>query len=878
MTERNPQVMRTHLRRRLRPGPVTGGLALAALVAGVVPGTTFATEADAPAKAPTVSLASQDRGGGNYVLADKSVPLKAETSGEVSKVEFYADNQLLATDAEAPFEGKWANAPEGQYSLTAKAYDAEGKPVSSHPSLVSVIEKPAVVASPVTAYVEQGAETTFDVSLTTKPASDVEVTIERASGNKDLSAKTSKLTFTPENWDKAQQVTVVSADKKGDAGLAKFEASAKGHETGTAPVQELGALASDYEQAFLDQYNKISDPSSGYYREFDGLKVPYHSIETLIVEAPDHGHETTSEAFTYYLWLESEYGRLTEDWGPFNDAWASLEKFAIPGTEDQPTNGAYDPSSPATYAPEHTHPSEYPAQLDGDVSVGEDPLAEELSSAYGSDEIYGMHWLLDVDNTYGFGFCGDESDAEPVFINTFQRGSQESVWETVTQPSCDTFAHGGENGYLDLFTGDENYSEQWKYTNAPDADARAVQVAYQAKEAAAAQGNGGEVADVVEKATKMGDYLRYAMFDKYFKAIGDCTSPSCPAGSGKDSAHYLMSWYYAWGGALESAEYPWAWRIGGSASHQGYQNPMAAWALAEDPDMQPQSSTGQEDWAESLDRQLEFLQWLQSSEGAIAGGATNSWEGDYGTPPSDASTFYGMYYDWQPVWNDPPSNRWFGFQVWGLQRTAELYAETGDERAGAIMDKWVDWALENSTIDGTGNYQIPSEMEWSGQPDDWSGSPSDNSNLHVEVTSHTNDVGVAASFAKTLLYYAAGSGDEEARLAGEGLLDGLLEHQDDLGIALEETRGDYERFVVESGDDKLYVPDGWTGTMPNGDEINSDSTFLSIRSFYESDPEWSKVQEYLDGGEEPTFTYHRYWAQAEIATAFSAHVALFGTE
>ena len=52
------------------------------------------------------------------------------------------------------------------------------------------------------------------------------------------------------------------------------------------------------------------------------------------------------------------------------------------------------------------------------------------------------------------------------------------MWETIPQPSCDTFAFGGPNGYLDLFTEDSGYAKQWKYTNAPDADARAVQAAY----------------------------------------------------------------------------------------------------------------------------------------------------------------------------------------------------------------------------------------------------------------------------------------------------------------------------------------------------------------------------------------------------------------
>ncbi|MCY8410810.1 glycoside hydrolase family 48 protein, partial [Bacillus haynesii] len=46
------------------------------------------------------------------------------------------------------------------------------------------------------------------------------------------------------------------------------------------------------------------------------------------------------------------------------------------------------------------------------------------------------------------------------------------------------------------------------------------------------------------------------------------------------------------------------------------------------------------------------------------------------------STFYGMAYTEAPVYHDPPSNNWFGMQVWPLERVAELYyifAEKGDK-------------------------------------------------------------------------------------------------------------------------------------------------------------------------------------------------------
>ncbi len=167
------------------------------------------------------------------------------------------------------------------------------------------------------------------------------------------------------------------------------------------------------------------------------------------------------------------YGKVTQNWDPFNASWALMEKYMIPTHADQPTNSFYDPSKPATYAAEHPLPSDYPSAIDGSVPVGQDPIASELKSAYGTDDIYGMHWLQDVDNVYGYGNtpgggCEEGPDADgPSYINTYQRGSQESVFETVPQPTCDKFAFGGTNGYLDLFIDDSSYAEQCKFTDAP---------------------------------------------------------------------------------------------------------------------------------------------------------------------------------------------------------------------------------------------------------------------------------------------------------------------------------------------------------------------------------------------------------------------------
>ncbi|MEV5436819.1 glycoside hydrolase family 48 protein [Streptomyces sp. NPDC052682] len=823
---------------------------------------------------PPVTVLTSPAAGAVYTQGE-AVPLAATAAAadnaSITKVEFYDDTKLLGTDTSAPYSLSVSDLTVGSHSLVAKAYDSLGASADSTPVGITVASGPLVVASPTQLGVQQGKTGTYEVKLSKQPAANVTVTTARASGNSQLTVTGgASLTFTPQNWNTAQKVTITAAAS--GTGPAVFESTAPGHAKASVTVTQLAATKT-YDARFLELYGKITNPANGY---FSPEGIPYHSVETLIVEAPDHGHETTSEAYSYLLWLQAAYGRVTGDWSKFNNAWETMEKYMIPTHADQPTNSFYNASKPATYAPELDTPGEYPAKLDSGVSVGSDPIAGELKSAYGTADIYGMHWLQDVDNVYGYGNEPGKCEAGPTatgpsYINTFQRGAQESVWETVPQPTCDAFKYGGKNGYLDLFTGDASYAKQWKFTNAPDADARAVQAAYWADKWAKEQGKGGEVSGTVAKAAKMGDYLRYAMYDKYFKKIGNCVgASSCPAGTGKDASHYLLSWYYAWGGATDTSA-GWSWRIGSSHAHGGYQNPLAAYALSSYAPLKPKSATGQEDWAKSLERQLEFYRWLQSDEGAIAGGATNSWQGRYATPPAGKSTFYGMFYDEKPVYHDPPSNQWFGFQAWSMERVAEYYQQTGSAQAKAVLDKWVKWALSKTTVNPDGTFRIPSTLEWSGQPDTWNkANPGANSGLHVTVADYTNDVGVAGAYARTLTYYADRSGDTQAAATAKALLDGMWKnHQDALGLAVAETRTDYSRF-----DDPISIPSGWTGTMPNGDTINSSSTFDSIRSFYKSDPAWSKIEAYLKGGAAPSFTYHRFWAQADIALALGSYAEL----
>lgn len=628
----------------------------------------------------------------------------------------------------------------------------------------------------------------------------------------------------------------------------------------TVAVTKEGA--DTYQKRFMELWNDLHDSKNGY---FSSKGIPYHTIETLIVEAPDYGHVTTSEAMSYYIWLEAMYGKFTGDFAEFKKAWDIAETYMIPSDKDQPNDSMsqYKADKPATYAPEWELPSLYPAKLEFDAVSGTDPIHDELVSTYGTSTIYGMHWLLDVDNWYGYGSRGD-GESSPVYFNTFQRGEQESTWETIPQPCWDNMKFGGKNGYLDLFTGDSNYAKQFKYTNAPDADSRAIQAAYWADQWA--HESGVDLGDYISKASKMGDYLRYAMFDKYFRKIGS----SSTAGSGYDAAHYLLSWYYAWGGGIGAN---WSWKIGCSHNHFGYQNPMAAWILSQEDKFKPRSQNGAKDWEKSLDRQLEFYQWLQSAEGGIAGGASNSNKGRYESWPADTATFYGMGYIENPVYADPGSNTWFGFQAWSMQRVAEYYYKTNETKPKALLEKWVEWIKKVVKLEEDGTFRIPNTIEWSGQPDTWTGTYTGNPNLHVTIINYGADLGVAGSLANTLLYYSKASGDDEARVLAKELLDRIWKlYRDDKGVCVPEKRVDYNRFFEQ----EVYVPEGWTGTMPNGDEIKHGIKFLDIRSKYKEDPDYQMLEDAYNQGVDPEFSYHRFWAQCDVAIANGLYSILFG--
>jgi hypothetical protein len=320
-----------------------------------------------------------------------------------------------------------------------------------------------------------------------------------------------------------------------------------------------------YAQRFASlYYDVVTKGTDNGYLSKDG--VPYHSVEELICEAPDYGHETTSEAMSYIVTVGAMYDNIANKGivdgmskGELAKAWKILEAL-IPSADQQGGFWAKDSLSAQVAAEYPYDVTKYPSEGNSS-NTGANPLHSKLVSAYKSEgREYLLHWLADVDDWYGFGGSAKGTKGNLTFINTFQRGDQESCFETVPHPSIETLEYGNKQQGM-KFAFQQSTAESWSYTNAPDAEDRAIQGVY------AANRWGVGDSSVSTKAAMMGDMCRNDMYDKYYKEIG-CQSMQSPS-AGDNGKHYLMAWYTAWGGD-GSSQHSWAWQIGCSHAHQFY--------------------------------------------------------------------------------------------------------------------------------------------------------------------------------------------------------------------------------------------------------------------------------------------------------------------
>ena len=67
---------------------------------------------------------------------------------------------------------------------------------------------------------------------------------------------------------------------------------------------------------------------------------------------------------SYYIWNEALYGKFTGNWDPLVKAWETMEKYYIPGDDQQANMKDYNPKKPASYAPECSDPKNFPVLMD----------------------------------------------------------------------------------------------------------------------------------------------------------------------------------------------------------------------------------------------------------------------------------------------------------------------------------------------------------------------------------------------------------------------------------------------------------------------------------------------------------------------------------
>ena len=136
-----------------------------------------------------------------------------------------------------------------------------------------------------------------------------------------------------------------------------------------------------------------------------------------------------------------------------------------------------------------TSPASTRRSCNSSVPVGADPIAAELKTTYGTGDIYGMHWL--------------HGRRQHLRLRPLRRRHRPKAGRTSTPSSAARRSRCGRPSRSRPATRSSTaartatstcssrtprYAKQWKYTNAPDADARAIQAAYWALTWAKAQG------------------------------------------------------------------------------------------------------------------------------------------------------------------------------------------------------------------------------------------------------------------------------------------------------------------------------------------------------------------------------------------------------
>ncbi|MFC3975700.1 Ig-like domain-containing protein, partial [Belliella kenyensis] len=224
--------------------------------------------------------------------------LSADEDGEVVKVDFYADDLLIASVEAEPFTFNWDNAPLGNHYITAIATDNEGAATVSTPIYITVEEAPAVNVSPTISIITPTDQQVFEqgqvIEITTLSADEDGEVVKVDFYAGDLliaSVEVEPFTF---NWDNAplgnHYITAIATDNEGAATVSNsvyitVEEAPEIPETPEAPAANVSptiSIITPEDQQVFEQGQVIEITTLSADEDGEVMKVDFYADDLLI--------------------------------------------------------------------------------------------------------------------------------------------------------------------------------------------------------------------------------------------------------------------------------------------------------------------------------------------------------------------------------------------------------------------------------------------------------------------------------------------------------------------------------------------------------------------------------------------------------------------
>jgi len=253
-----------------------------------------------------------------------SITATATDDTAVSKVEFYVQNQLKATDTTAPFEYSWDadSLANGTYTLSAKAYDPTGNNATD---AQAVTVKNGDADAPTAPSGLKATSTTYDkVSLTWNASTDnTAVTGYRVIRNNSVIATVIGLTYTDNTAVAGNAYTyqVVAVDASNNASPASNASQITTPSAPTTDTQKPGTptdlnattiSTSQINIAWKPVTDNVGVKEYDIYRNSDE-DATFSKIASTTNTSYGDGNVYDNTTFTYYIVARDGAGNSSED-------------------------------------------------------------------------------------------------------------------------------------------------------------------------------------------------------------------------------------------------------------------------------------------------------------------------------------------------------------------------------------------------------------------------------------------------------------------------------------------------------------------------------------------------------------------------------------